>query len=94
MGENDNKAAASKFSHELGTTMPESSMRTIKKSVQKLQEEPDPDKITSLPHGSRGRPLMLGCYDHEVTEYIISLCAVHVHLHNMYITAYCFFLLF
>jgi hypothetical protein len=32
MGENDNKAAASKFSHELGTTMPESSMRTIKKS--------------------------------------------------------------
>ena len=39
----------------------------------KVCEEPDPDKITSLPRANRGRPLMLRTYDQEVALYINSL---------------------
>ena len=49
-------------------------MRNVKKKyLLKLHEEPDPDKRLRLPHGSRGRPLMLRCYDVEVAQYIKSL---------------------
>lgn len=74
--ENGNTAAAARFSLELGSKVSESSVRNMKKEyLQKLQEEPDPDNIVSLPRGSRGRPLMLGRYDCEVADYIRSLRA-------------------
>ena len=34
-----------------------------------LKIEKDAESITSLPHGFRGRPLMLGDYDAEVVRY-------------------------
>ena len=46
-----NKAAADKFTKELGF----------------LVTEKDPERICSLPHGSRGRPLMLG-QNHSFVE--------------------------
>ena len=72
--EHENKAAISKFSAELGNPLAESTVRNMKKSwYLKLREEPDPDKITSFPHGNRGHPLMLGSYDKEVAKYLKSL---------------------
>ena len=41
--------------------------------LQKLEVEPDPDNITSLPHTSRGRPLILKEYDAELAKYVHSL---------------------
>lgn len=72
--EHGNKAAVNKFSRELGKPIPESTVRNMKSIyLQKLRQEPDPDKITSLPHASRGCPLLLGDYDKEVVEYIKNL---------------------
>ena len=48
---------------------------TKQRYIHKLQKEPNLDKIVSLPHMSRGRPLTLGQYDCEVAEYIRSLHA-------------------
>ena len=38
-----------------------------------LKKEKDPDKIKSLPHATRGRPLLLCDYDKDITSYIKSL---------------------
>ncbi len=67
--ENGNKAAVEKFSDELGHKVSESSVRNMKKAyLEKLKLGKDPDSIKSLPHASRGRPLMLGDYDAEVVK--------------------------
>ena len=71
--EHGNKAAISKFSVELGKPLAESTVRNMKKAYYKLCEEPNPNKITSLPRADRGRPLMLKGYDQEVALYIKSL---------------------
>lgn len=69
-----NKAAVDKFTKELGFVVTESSVRNMKKAyLAKLRKEKDPDRITSLPHGARGRPLMLLEYDQDVSRYIKSL---------------------
>ncbi len=58
-----------KFSDELGYKVSESSVRKNEESLpQKLKLGKDPDSIKSLPHASRGRPLMLGDYDAEVVK--------------------------
>ena len=68
------EAAISKFSVELGKPLAESTVWNMKKSwYLKLPEEPDPDKITYLPHVNRGRLLILGNYDQEVAKYLKSL---------------------
>ena len=62
-----NKAAADKFTKELGFLATESTVRNMKKSyLSTLRKEKDPERIYSLPHGSRGRPLMLRDYDQDV----------------------------
>lgn len=67
--EHGNKAAATKFLHELEKPPLESNVRKMKKIyVQKLKGEPDPDKIMCLTHASWGRPLMLEDYDKEWTN--------------------------
>ncbi len=67
--ENGNKAAVEKFSDELGHKVSESSVRNMKKAyLEKLKLGKDPDSIKSLPHASRGRPLMLGDYDAELVK--------------------------
>ena len=72
--ENGNKAAAPRFSNELGHTVTESTVRNMKKAyLVRLKEENDPDNITSLPHGARGRPLMLRGHDSDVASYVKSL---------------------
>ena len=58
--DNGNKAAASKFSAELGHVVTESTVRNMKKAyLSLLKKEKDPDKIKSLPHAARGRPLLI-----------------------------------
>ena len=69
--ENGNKAAVEKFSHHLGHKMSESTVRNMKKTyLEKLKLGKDPDSITSLPHASRGQPLMLADYNEEVVKYV------------------------
>ena len=63
-----------RFSSELAHHVSESTVRNMKKTyLSKLSEERNPDKITSLPHAARGRPLMLGSYDRDVASYMQSL---------------------
>ena len=72
--DNGNKAAASKFSSELGHVVTESTVRNMKKAyLSLLKKEKDPDKIKSLPHAARGRPLLLRGYYKDVASYIKSL---------------------
>ena len=37
--------------------------------IEKLKTDPDPAKIISLPHASRGCPLMVGEFDTEIESY-------------------------
>ena len=68
-----NKAAADKFTKELGFLVTESTVRNMKKSyLSILRKEKDPARIRSLPHGSRRRPLMLRDYNQDVSNYIKS----------------------
>ena len=71
--EHGNKAAAEKFSNELGHVVSESTVRNMMTYLSVLKIEKDPDIIQSLPHAARGRPLMLREYDKDVTHYIKSL---------------------
>ena len=72
--DNRNKGAASKFSAELGHVVTESTVRNMKKAyLSMLKTEKDPDKIKSLPHATRGRPLLLRGYDKDIASYIKSL---------------------
>ena len=67
--EHGNKAAISKFSAELCKPMADSTVGTMKKAYYlKLREEPQPNKITSLPYANRGHPLMLGSYKWHCTS--------------------------
>ena len=69
-----NKAAADKFTKELGFLVTESTVRNMKKSyLSILRKEKDPERICSLPHGARGRPLMLRNYDQDISRYIKTL---------------------
>ena len=73
--ENSNKAVATKFSAELGHVVTESTVCNMKNAyLLVLQKEKDPDKITSLPHASRGRHLLLREYK-DVASYIKSVRA-------------------
>ena len=66
--DNGNKGAASKFSAELGHVVTESTVHNMKKAyLSLLKKEKDPDKIKSLPHATRGRPLLLRGYDKDIT---------------------------
>ena len=73
--EHSNKAAATKFSRELEHTVSESTIRNIKSAyLRKLRFEKDPNNIVTLPHGSVGRPLLLGkALDAQVAEYVKAL---------------------
>ena len=67
--ENGNRAAAAKFSAELGHVVTESTVGNMKKSyLVLLQKEKDPKNIKTLPHAARGRPLLLREYDKDVAE--------------------------
>ena len=69
-----NKAAADKFTKELGFLVTESTVRNMKKSyLSILRKEKDPERICSLPHRARRRPLMLRDYDQDTSRYIKSL---------------------
>ena len=60
-----------KYSSELGHTVAEGTVRNFKcKYLEQLKTTPDPDAITSLPRATLGRPLLIGKFDDEVTEYI------------------------
>ena len=51
-----------------------STVRNMKKAyLSLLKKEIDSDKIKSLPHAARGRPLLLRGYDKDVASYIKSL---------------------
>lgn len=71
--DNGNEAVASKFSAELGHIVTESTVRNMKAYLSLLKKEKDPDKIKTLPHAARGRPLLLQDYDKDVASYIKSL---------------------
>ena len=73
--ENGNKSAAIKFTQELGHPVSESSMRNMKKLyMERLNSGLDPSAITSLPHATLGRPLLLTSkLDDEIAEYIRAL---------------------
>ena len=72
--DNGNKAAASKFSAELGHVVTESTVRNMKKAyLSLLKKDKDPDNVKSLPHAARGRPVLLRSYDKDVASYIKSL---------------------
>ena len=67
-------AAADKFTKELGFLVTKSTVRNMKKSyLFILRKEKDPERIWSLPHGARGRLLILCDYDQDISRYIISL---------------------
>ncbi len=69
--ENGNKKAVTKFSGELGSAIPESSVRNMKNAyLKQLDKVKSPEQIKKLPHSSRGRPLKLGEYDDIVKEYV------------------------
>ena len=74
--EHGNKSATVKFTQELGHCVSESSVRNMKKAyLQKLKSVPDPVDITSLPHATLGRPLLVGSeLDADIAEYARSLC--------------------
>ena len=66
-----NKASVHKYSDELGFTISEGTVRNFKRTyLERLKSTPDPDAITSLPHASLGRPLLIGRYDEDVYDYI------------------------
>ena len=55
-----NKAAVQKYSDELSLTISEGTIRNFKRTyLERLKSTPDPDAITSLPHASLGRPLLM-----------------------------------
>ena len=69
--ENGNKATLGKFSVELGYVLSEATVRNYKrKYIEKLKATPNPDDVTSLPHATLGRPLLIGKFDEEVFLYI------------------------
>ena len=69
--DNVNKATISTFSVELGHVVTESPVRNMKKAyLSLLKKEKDPDKIKSLPHAARRRPMLLRGYDKDVASYI------------------------
>ena len=70
--EHANKAAATKFSRQLEYSV---TIRNIKSAyLRKLRSEKDPNNNVALPHGSVGRPLLLGkALDSKVAEYIKAL---------------------
>ena len=56
---------------EFGFTISEDTVRNFKRTyLERLKSTPDPDAITSLPHASLGRPLLIRCYDEDVYDYI------------------------
>ena len=64
---NVEKAAVDKFTKELGFLVTKSTVRNVKKSyLSILRKQKDPERIWSLPHGARGRPLILCDYDQSV----------------------------
>ena len=68
-------AAVSRFSAELGTAIPESTVRGMKSNyLRVLKKGKDPLEVKHLPHQLRGCPLKLGDYDDMVKEYIHALC--------------------
>ncbi len=68
--ENGNKKAVTKFSGELGSAIPESSVRNMKAYLKQLDKVKFPEQIKKLPHSSRGRPLKPGEYDDIVKLYV------------------------
>ena len=67
-----NKAAAKKYSSELGHSVAEGMVRNIKRRyLELLKSVGDPDAITSLPNAMLGR--LIGKFDDEVVEYINNL---------------------
>lgn len=66
---------ATKFSQELEHAINESTIRNIQSAyLRKLSLEKDPHSIVALPHGSVGRPLLLGkALDSKVKEYVQAL---------------------
>lgn len=87
--ENGNKRAAEKFAQTLGHPVIESTVRNFKRAyLEKLRICKDPDAVTELPHGNRGRPLLIGDFDDEVIEYIQQLrCAGGIVNRNIVIAA-------
>ena len=66
-----NKTAVRKYSTELGYTLYEATVRNFKRNyLERLKVNLDPDDITSLPHASLGRPLLIGHFDDDVYDYI------------------------
>ena len=69
--ENGNKRAVEKFSHEPKRPLSESTVRGFKKAYNsELKKVKDPDKISELTHGARGRPVKLGDLDQKLQVYI------------------------
>ena len=74
--ENGNKSAVTKFSDSLGYSLSEATVRNFKRTyLSKLKVTRDADAITSLPHATLGRPLLIGEFDDQVYEYIKHLRA-------------------
>ena len=72
--ENGNKAAVKKFSTHLGYEISEATVRNFKRKYLSQLMTTDADAITSLPHGSSGRPLLIGKdLDDQVAVYIRKL---------------------
>jgi hypothetical protein len=64
--------AARHFSKELGCSINESTIRSIKASYLK-EKTPEKSKLPALAHSPRGRPLKIGMYDDLVKTYIREL---------------------
>ena len=74
--ENGNKRAVEKFSCELKRPLSESTVRGFKKAYySELKKVKDPDMISELTHGARGRPVKLGDLDQKLQAYISKLRA-------------------
>ena len=74
--ENGNKSAVTKFSDALGYSLSEATVRKFKRTyLSKLKVTGDADAITSLPHATLGRPLLIGEFDDQVYEYVKHLRA-------------------
>ncbi len=69
--EHGNTRAARHFSKELGRTINESTIRSIK--TRYLTATKTGTVVTELPNAKRGRPLLLGVHDDTVVEYVKSI---------------------
>ena len=72
--ENGNKRAVEKFSRELKRPLSQNTVRGFKKAYySELKKVKDPDMISELMHGARGRPVKLGDLDQKLQVYISKL---------------------